>query len=336
VKPWILGTRGSHLALAQSNLVADALQQACPDRAVELKIIQTKGDQRLDLSLQSTTSLDKGLFTKELETALAAREIDLAVHSLKDLPTSLPPGFALGAILPREDPADVLLTKSPHCPLTEKHPHLVATSSPRRAQQFRQLLPGCAIREIRGNVPTRLRKLRDTPELDGLILALAGLKRLGLADPQGRWLPGLPTEPSPPPVHQSYQPQQATPAPDLSEFSPLHLHPLPALLAAPGQGAIAVEIREDDTPLATALQALHCPTTAACVAAERALLLLLGGGCHLALGTLARPLQDHPIHLSAIYFPTSDSAHPPLQGESTGPADQPEKLAQALLHTWSP
>lgn len=320
MRTFVLGTRGSHLALAQSRMVAEALRAAHADLVVEEKIIVTKGDERLDLSLQSTGPLDKGLFTKELENALAAREIDLAVHSLKDLPTSLPAGFALGAILPREDPADVLLTKEPVLDWANRPPGVVATSSPRRARQFRQLAPECVLREIRGNVPTRLRKLRDQPELDGLILALAGLKRLGLAEADGTWLPGTGLA--------SDDPRR--------EFAGLFLHALPSFLAAPGQGAVAVEIRADDTALQEALQALHCPATAACVAAERALLRRLGGGCHMALGALARPMDGQQLHLRAVYFgePGADE-QPPLHGEITGPADQPDQLAEALVAAWT-
>ena len=249
----LLGTRGSDLALAQARIVAEKLRAAHPSLEVETRIIKTTGDRRLDVSLAAPGSLEKGLFTKELEEALLAREIDFAVHSLKDLPTEQPSGLALGAILERADPSDVLVTKNPGG-LTGLTPNAcVATSSPRRKAQLLQLRPDLRVAEIRGNVPTRLRKLAEDPALDGLLLAKAGLDRLG---------PGV------------------VPA-------GLHVTVLPEILPAPGQGAIAVECRAGDTDTLGFLQALHHEDTARCVQEERRLLQELGGGCSLPFGALA-------------------------------------------------
>jgi len=247
-----LGTRGSDLARAQARLVAAQLQAAHPVLTVKTEVIKTTGDQRLDVSLSAPGSLEKGLFTKELEEALLAGTIDAAVHSLKDLPTELPAGLSLGAILERADPADVLVSRTPRGLDALAQGATVATSSPRRKAQLLQLRPDLVVVEIRGNVPTRLRKLAENPSLDGLLLAKAGLDRLG-ADiiPEG-----------------------------------LHACVVEAILPAPGQGAIALECREGNSAVIDLLQAIHHEETARCVEAERDLLRELGGGCSLPLGVL--------------------------------------------------
>lgn len=249
----ILGTRGSDLALTQTRLVAARLRAAHPELTVETRIIKTTGDRRLDVSLSAPGPLEKGLFTKELEEALLAREIDAAVHSLKDLPTTQPGGLTLGAILERADPSDVLVSKFPGGLAGLPGAACVATSSPRRKAQLLALRPGLRVVEIRGNVPTRLRKLAGDPSLDGLLLAKAGLDRLG---------------------------HDIIPA-------GLHLAVLKDMLPAPGQGAIAVECREGDAPTHAALAALHHADTARCVTEERRLLQQLGGGCSLPFAALA-------------------------------------------------
>lgn len=247
-----LGTRGSDLALAQTRLVAAQLQAVYPDLDVKTAIIKTTGDQRLDVSLSAPGSLEKGLFTKELEEALLAGTIDAAVHSLKDLPTELPPGLAVGAILERADPADVLVSRLPGGLDALAQGATVATSSPRRKAQLLQLRPDLVVVEIRGNVPTRLRKLAENSALDGLLLAKAGLDRLG------------------------------------ADILPAGLHAcvVGAILPAPGQGAIALECRDGDSAITDLLQSVHHEETAHCVEAERNLLRELGGGCSLPLGVL--------------------------------------------------
>ena len=307
MKPLIIGTRGSELALAQARQVQAALMVAQPEMEVVLKIIQTRGDQRLDIRLQSTTPLDKGLFTKELEVALAAGEIDLAVHSLKDLPTGLPEGFSLGAILAREDSADLLLCKNGRGEASTLH--RVATSSPRRALQLSTLFPECTTEEIRGNVPTRLRKLLANPELDGAVLALAGLKRLGLCDAAGKW-------------------QEAA-----EEFFGLQIIRLKEMLPAPGQGAVAIEIRKEDLYVENLLTSLHCSETADCVTAERALLQELGGGCHLALGAKATVTAENEIRLEAVYFPEG-TLERICRGQVRGSRTAPARLAEELKKQW--
>ncbi len=180
---FILGTRGSDLALTQTRMVEAVLKAAHPNLECETKIISTVGDERQDLKLTEFAKeqiVDKGIFTKELEVALAAGEVDVAVHSLKDVPTQLDAEFRLEAVLPREDTRDVLLTTAPCKTLADlpKEANL-ATSSVRRQAQLQWLRDDLQIDEIRGNVPTRLRKLLQNASLDGILLALAGLRRLG-------------------------------------------------------------------------------------------------------------------------------------------------------------
>lgn len=307
----VVGTRGSELALAQARMVEQKILAAFPGMQVEQKIIHTRGDQRLDLSLQNTGALDKGLFTKELEVALSCREIDLAVHSLKDLPTGLPGEFRVGAILPREDPADVLVSKRGRFG-EGKEVFRVATSSPRRALQFGEQLAGegrrSVIREIRGNVPTRLRKLQGDPELDGVVLAFAGLRRLGVCDEAGESL--FPVE-----------------------FASLRVERLPAMLPAPGQGAVAVEIRSDDEMTAGVVRALHCGETAICVETERLLLQELGGGCHLALGAKAE-IREGRLFLDAVYYPDA-SLERVLRGKAEVAVGEADTAVRSVKNHWN-
>jgi hydroxymethylbilane synthase len=270
----ILGTRGSDLALAQTRLVAEKLRAAHPGLKIETQIIKTTGDERLDVSLSAPGSLEKGLFTKELEEALLAGKIDAAVHSLKDLPTEQPDGLIVGTILERADPSDVLVSKSVGGLKALPEGATVATSSPRRKAQLLRLRPGLRVAEIRGNVPTRLRKLAESSTLDGLLLAKAGLDRLGL---------------------------QIIPA-------GLHWEVVKEILPAPGQGAIALEYRANDSTTGDLLKAIHHEDTARCVKAERELLQSLGGGCSLPLGVLAR-VENDQIHLETFWI--DDKGHKP-------------------------
>lgn len=267
MKTLILGTRGSDLALVQTRDVAVRLGRAHPALVLEEKIIKTTGDKRLDVSLSAPGSLEKGLFTKELEEALLGGSVHAAVHSLKDLPTEQPPGLIVGAILERADLSDTLASK--HAGGWQGLPPeaVVATSSLRRKNQLLLLRPDLKVVEIRGNVPTRLRKVLDDPALDALVVASAALARLG-----GNIVPdGL----------------QAT--------------IIEEMLPAPGQGAVAVECREDDKETRTVLAAIHHEPTALCVRAERELLHRLGGGCHMPLGARAI-IEDGKLRLLAGLF----------------------------------
>ncbi|HUK20918.1 MAG TPA: hydroxymethylbilane synthase [Gemmatimonadales bacterium] len=236
-----IGTRGSDLALWQSRWVQARLADA--GTTTEIVIIKTQGDAEVDRPLHEMTGT--GFFTKAIEDALLDRRVDLAVHSLKDLPTSLPPGLALGAVPKRVDSNDVLVVRE-HGPMSllELAPGVrIGTSSLRRIAQVRYLRPDLEVVPLRGNVPTRVRKVKEGSSLDAAVLAFAGLERLGLSD-----------------------------------VVRIKLDPL-ELMPAPGQGALGLEIRSDDDRARTALRSLDDPESAAHVQAERALLAALEGGC---------------------------------------------------------
>jgi hydroxymethylbilane synthase len=301
--PITLATRGSELALAQTREVAQKLRDAWRDLEVVEKIICTRGDKNLETDLRRLASLDKGLFTKELETELLARTADAAVHSLKDLPTRLPEGLALGAILRRESDADVLVSRLDGGLSALPAGAKVGTGSPRRRAMLRAERADLAPVLLRGNVPTRLGKLAGG-SYDAIILAAAGLHRLDRKTPGMIEIDG-----------------EVFFASVLEKFLP-----------APGQGAIAVEIRADDAATRTRLQPLHDVDTARCVQAERAVLTGLGGGCHMALGTRAR-LEGGNIVLEAVVFDEGGTA--PKHASATGPAEDPDTLGRQvaeLLH----
>ena len=263
----LLGTRGSDLALVQTRDVAHRLRAAHPGIQVDELIIKTTGDKRLDVSLSAPGALDKGLFTKELEEALLRCDVHAAVHSLKDLPTEQPVGLVLGAVLKRANPGDCLASKHEGGLSGWPDGAVVATSSLRRKNQLLLLRPDLRVVEIRGNVPTRLRKVLESAETDALVLACAALERLGAGIvPEG-----------------------------------LTISDIRDMLPAPGQGAVAVECRADDSETLRLLAAIHHEETAQCVTAERALLASLGGGCHLPLGTRAEIINGNVRLLAGLF-----------------------------------
>jgi hydroxymethylbilane synthase len=255
MKSFIIGTRNSALALAQTRLVEAAVRSAFPEVQVEIREINTIGDQRLDLSLsEAAGKLDKGLFTKELEEALLDGRIDAAVHSLKDLPTLLPFGLVLAGVLPRANVDDWLISKLPGGFLALPQGATVATSSVRRQLQIQAHRPDLQIVEIRGNVATRLRKLAENANWHATVLAAAGVERLGLVQ-NGK----------------------------LGDFCISNLTP-EVTLPAVGQGAIGIEVRKNFAEHAAILETInHLPTWEA-VTLERQLLRALGGGCQMPLG----------------------------------------------------
>src|SRR5262245_26273890 len=244
-----IGTRGSPLALAQAREVQARLEAAHgPGRLTfEVCVIKTTGDRIQDRPLAEAGG--KGLFTKEIEEALIAREVDIAVHSMKDMPTLLPPGLTLAAFLPREDVRDALISTKARSLSDLPGGAVVATSSLRRQAQVRHLRPDVKVVSMRGNVETRLRKLSEGVA-DATLLALAGLNRLGLAD------------------------RAAAPV------------PVAEMLPAVAQGAIGVETRADDTAMAEALAPLNHQPTALAVTAERAFLAKLEGSCRMPIAAL--------------------------------------------------
>lgn len=243
------GTRGSELALWQTRYVASLLEAAHPGLQATCTVIKTRGDQIIDRPLPEVGG--KGLFTAELEAALLAGEIDCAVHSLKDLPTEDAAGLVLGAVPVRTDPADALVSRSNYTLATLPQGASVGTSSTRRAAQLRFLRPDLRLLDIRGNVDTRIRKAFDPDgPYDAIVLARAGLERLGRMDAIS----------------------------DVMAFD--------AMLPAPGQGALAVQCRNEAALLELLAPIDHTPTRLA-VTAERAFLAGLGGGCTVPVAALA-------------------------------------------------
>jgi hydroxymethylbilane synthase len=319
----VLGTRGSALALAQAEIAGNLLSQVAGIEQVERKIIKTTGDRRLDLRLSdSGKKFARGLFTKELEECLLNGQIDVAVHSLKDLPTELPKEFTIAAVLPREDPADVLVSRQAISLGEVRANGVIATSSPRRAQQLQHFRPDITVVDVRGNVPTRIEKLINQPSWDGLILARAGLERLGLKIRESRIQ---------------------------SDGRTLFASILEGMLPAAGQGAIALEVLKKSSAVRDLVWAVNDPATWFCVHAEREFLRLLGGGCEVPIGvraTIHRPSQsaeekfcegegsiDHPsvrqeqALLEAIVF-EGDTVH---TGSVAGKFDSAETAAQTLF-----
>lgn len=264
-----IGTRKSRLAVVQTELVRDAILTHFPDMEIELVPISTKGDRHLDRSLASFGG--KGVFTRELEEALLRGEIDMAVHSAKDMPMEFPKGLVLGAVLCREDPRDVLVTMSGIPARKLPAGSVIGTSSLRRELQIRQLNPQVQIRLLRGNVQTRIEKL-TAGGYDGILLAAAGLKRLGLIQQEGLFLEYL----------------------DTGEFIP-----------APGQGILGVEIREKE--LAEVMAAIHSPEDAVMLRAEREYLTVLGGSCNAPCAAYCRR-EGKMLKMSVMY--AEDGQHP--------------------------
>lgn len=297
-RPFVIGTRGSALALAQANLVRAMLHGAFPALEVEIKIIKTTGDKMKAASLSKSGT--KGLFTKELEQALLRGKADVAVHSLKDLPTELPAGLALGAIPAREDPRDALVAAAP---AALEVPSRVHTSSPRRALQARLLWPGCEVREIRGNVETRLGKISEAGEGEALLIAAAGLRRLDFL--VGRETTGT-----------------------LRHDPALHYRLLSVreMIPAPGQAAIGIEIRADDGVTRERLRPANDVTSWFCALAERAFLRAMGGGCAAPMAAHATA-QVERLSLRAV---VADDGGKTWHGSREGRLRDAEALGRAL------
>lgn len=291
-----LGTRGSPLALVQANLVRDALLTAHGWSAAQVEVvpIRTTGDKVQDRPLAEIGG--KALWTKELDRALLAGEIDLAVHSMKDVETIRPDSIAVAAMLPREDVRDRLIGAAS----IEALPHgaRIGTSSPRRAAQMRRIRPDLSIVPLRGNVDTRLAKVRDG-EADATLLAAAGLERLGRAD-IGAAIP------------------------------------LDQLLPAPSQGAIGIEVRADDLATRMLVAVIGDAVTERCVLAERAMLAALGADCHSPVAALAT-LEDEGLRLCAEILSEDGAEHVRIDRPGlAGTPHEAAELAQDLLAAASP
>ena len=291
---FVIGSRGSKLALTQSEQVKTRLSLFNPGVIITIEIIKTTGDVKTD---PLSAIGGKGVFTKELEEALLDNRIDIAVHSLKDLPTVVPEGLAIAAISEREDPRDALVLPREVDNVNKGLRDLpvravIGTSSPRRLAQLKHLRPDLVIRDLRGNVDTRLRKL-DEGEYDAIILAAAGLRRLGL---EQRINATIPTD-------------QMTPA--------------------VGQGALGIETRSDDGPALELVRILdHAPTRIACTA-ERALLRALGGGCQLPIAAHG-VVYYHELRLDGLV--ASRDGKQVVRDHISGSIDDAEKLGAELAN----
>ena len=300
-----LGTRGSQLALFQANAVAALLKERA-QVDTEVVVIKTTGDHLAEATLSQIGG--KRLFVKEIEEALLEGEVDLAVHSSKDMPAVLPEGLDIGAVLPREDARDAVILPSreagtlpPSGAAVEdivralgRSPR-IGTSSVRRSAQLTRLFPGARFAPIRGNLDTRLRKL-DAGEFDAIVLAAAGLKRLEHASRISATLP------------------------------------VDACVPAPGQGIIAVEIRRGDHGVQELVAQIDDSTSAAALVTERAVVRRLGGGCQMPIGAFAE-IHDRSIRVRAIVIALdgSDCAHAEAEGSLDSPDDVGVRVAEALL-----
>ena len=284
-----IGTRGSALALWQADHVTALLRAAHPGLAPQRVVIHTKGDQVLDQPLAQIG--DKGLFTKELEQALLDESVDLVVHSMKDVPTAAVPGLSLVAVPPRGAPGDAFVSNRVGSLDALPEGATVATGSLRREAQLRHLRPDLQVVDLRGNVPTRLRKL-DESDWDGMILAVAGLERLELADRIAERM-------------------------DVERFVP-----------AVGQGALYLQARTGSRA-ATLAAALNDATTAAAIRAERRFMAVLEGGCQVPIGAHATSDLDGSV-LRMVGFVARRDGTALVRREASGPADQPEAVGQQV------
>ena len=289
----ILGTRGSKLAVHQSQWVQARLQELAPGLTISLQRIQTSGDKILDVPLAKIGG--KGLFVKEIEDALLSKGIDLAVHSMKDVPTALPDGLDILCVPPREDPRDALITRD-GCRLDQLKPGArIGTSSLRRQAQLLHYRPDFTIEMLRGNLDTRLRKLREG-QFDAIVLAAAGLRRLA-------W------------------------DAEITEYLPVHLS-LPAI----AQGALGIEARSDDTFVRELLSRFEHRPTRITVTAERALLHRLEGGCQVPIAAHAELDGDR---LTVDGLVASVDGRRVIRHQIQGPASEAQalgtKLAERLL-----
>lgn len=318
-KAILIATRGSPLALAQANNLLAQYRTACPGILFELKVIKTTGDKLQTASLaKEGESLPKGLFTKELEVALLENEADIAVHSLKDLPTELPSGLKLGAVGKRADVRDVMIYRSAGQTDKRGYPAKLAindlpqgatigTSSTRRKAQLLHLRPDLNIVEHRGNVLTRIKKLADNPGLDAIILAAAGLDRLG---------------------YQISADGKFTGA-DVPEGLLATVLETEIMLPCVGQGAIGIEIRENDPRIEAVCQKVNHLETQQCATAERAFLAAMGGGCQSPVAAYAQ-IKDGKLWMRAVSFRDGPVRRTEAQGEPTKAEAMGKKLAKEL------
>ncbi|PYL64427.1 MAG: hydroxymethylbilane synthase [Verrucomicrobia bacterium] len=295
----ILGTRGSELARAQARLVEKAIQAARPDAGIETRLVTTQGDKVGPLERQAGR---KGVFTAEIERALLAGDVDIAVHSAKDLPSETNSDAEIAAVLPRAAIDDMLVSKHPGGFASLPKGAVVATGSVRRKHQLLWKRADLKVVDLRGNVPTRLRKLLEN-DWDAVVLAHAGLARLGLS-----------------PAHDKITFES-------SQFF-IGILPHEIFLPAGGQGIIALQVRADDQTMKAIAALVNDRETLLCLRAERGFLRLLQGDCDCPVGVLAT-IDNDMMKLRAQLF--TDQSAAPRQGEVEGTHDEGERLAERLL-----
>ncbi len=289
----VLGSRGSDLAQTQTRMVEQALRKAWPELEIALEIIRTSGDEGGPAVVAADRKAGrKGMFTREIEQQLLVRRIDLAVHSAKDLPSETMAELEIGAVLPRGPVGDVLIARNGFSLTTLPQRAVVATGSIRRQRQLGLVRPDLEVTDLRGNVPTRLRKLRENNGWSGIVLARAGVERLGLK---------LEME-----------------SLSLDDFVP-----------AGGQGVIALQVRRDDARVRRLLAPIDDETTRLCLHAEREFLRLLDGDCDSPVGVHGR-IAEGKLHLQAQVF--EENVPRPRVGIVTGAVEQPEALAAELMN----
>lgn len=293
-KRFVIGSRGSKLAMIQSNWVKSTLESRLPGVEVVISEISTKGDRITDVPLSRLGGV--GLFTKELENALLGMEIDLAVHSAKDMPAELPDGLVVGAFSRREDPHDVFIGKDNQPLGSLAEGGVIGTSSLRRKAQLLAKMPGVQIADLRGNLDTRVRKVKEGA-YDGIVVACAGLNRMGV------------------------------------EGVDKQIISFDCMLPAVGQGALGIEIREGDDETAALIQLLNDPFTNIAVTSERALLRTLQGGCQIPVGAIGEIVSGEQVRLRAMVSSLDGTSV--VRDEITGGVDRASEigveLAQRLL-----
>lgn len=290
----VVGTRGSKLALTQTNWVIDNLKAINSDIEFEVKIIKTKGDIIQNVSLEKIG--DKGIFVKEIEQQLLDGEIDMAVHSMKDMPSYLPEGLKFAGIPKREDPRDVLILKNGYSSIDDlPKGAIIGTGSKRRKYQLLDIRPDLVIVPIRGNVDTRIRKIEED-NLDGIILAASGILRVGLKE-------------------------------KISSYFQTDV-----MIPAPAQGALAIEIRKNNPEIESIINLLKDETTEIQVSAERAFLDGVSGSCHMPMGAYCE-VKENYIKLSGLFGDENGNLliTKSIEGDKSSPRDLGMELAKLVL-----
>lgn len=286
----VVGTRESALALWQTNWVVEELKKRHPERTFNIVKMKTQGDKILDVALAKIG--DKGLFTKELEVGMLEGKIDFAVHSMKDLPTKLPEGLTIGAICQRERPGDVLVSPSGKTLAELPHGARIGTSSLRRCAQLLRYRPDFQLEALRGNLNTRMQKL-EVQQMDGIVLAAAGLIRLGWQD-------------------------------KITQYIPVDI-----CLPSVGQGSVGIEVRADDDEVIELVKSIEHRESSLAIAAERSLLGKLEGGCQIPIGAYAQVAGDQ-LQLEAAVFSLDGTKA--VRSNISGPAEQAEALGLELAN----